>query len=81
MKVFFLNLKGEGPSRPDDLPLLSGELVQGGARDVAYVCPYIGPVRGTLTVTNYKLYFRSIDRDTPFIVDVPLGVVWLGFSL
>ncbi|UYV64126.1 MTMR2 [Cordylochernes scorpioides] len=45
------------------------------ARDVTYLCPYTGPVRGTLWVTNYKLYFKSTDRDPPFILDVPLGVV------
>lgn len=62
-------------SRPDEPPLLSGEKVSGQARDVTYLCPYYGPARGVLTVTNYKLYFRSVDRDTPNVVDVPLGVV------
>ncbi|KAI9560681.1 Myotubularin-related protein-like protein 2 [Daphnia sinensis] len=56
-------------------PLLTGEKIQGAARDVTYLCPFIGPVRGALTVTNYKIYFRSSDRDPPFILDVPLGVV------
>lgn len=49
--------------------------MQGVARDVTYLCPYSGPARGVLTVTNYKLHFRSTDRDTPYTVDVPLGVV------
>lgn len=62
-------------SRPDEPPLLPGEIVKGQARDVTYLCPYYGPARGVLTVTNYKLYFRSVDRDTPNFVDVPLGVV------
>ena len=62
--------------RPEYPPLLGGEVVQcTPARDVTYLCPYIGPVRGTLTVTNYKLYFRSIDRDPAFVLEVPLGVV------
>ena len=52
-----------------------GEKIQGAARDVTYLCPFIGPVRGSLTVSNYKIYFRSTDRDPPFILDVPLGVV------
>ncbi|XP_044019840.1 myotubularin-related protein 2 isoform X3 [Aphidius gifuensis] len=56
-------------------PLLNGERRQGIARDVTYLCPYSGPARGILTVTNYKLYFRSTDRDTAYIVEVPLGVV------
>ena len=42
---------------------------------MTYLCPFIGPVRGALTVTNYKIYFRSSDREPPFILDVPLGVV------
>ncbi|KAK5649328.1 hypothetical protein RI129_000357 [Pyrocoelia pectoralis] len=61
--------------RPEEPPLLQGEKICGQARDVTYLCPYYGPARGVLTVTNYKLYFRSVDRDTPNVVDVPLGVV------
>lgn len=56
-------------------PLLNGERVQGIAHEVTYLCPYSGPVRGVLSVTNYKLHFRSIDRETPYVVEVPLGVV------
>lgn len=32
------------------------------AKDVTYICPFTGAVRGTLTVTNYRLYFKSVDR-------------------
>lgn len=56
-------------------PLLNGERVQGIAHEVTYVCPYSGPVRGILSITNYKLHFRSVDRETPYVVEVPLGVV------
>jgi len=63
------------PARPDDPPLLPGEKVQGVAREVTYLCPYSGPARGVLSVTNYRLHFRSMDRDTPYVADVPLGVV------
>lgn len=65
------------PHRTGEPPLLPGEKIPGNsrARDVTYLCPFTGPVRGTLFVTNYKLYFRSSDRDPPFILDVPLGVV------
>lgn len=62
----------------DEPPLLQGEKIPGNsrARDVTYLCPFTGPVRGTLFVTNYKLYFRSSERgDQPFILDVPLGVM------
>lgn len=63
------------PPKPDEPPLFPGEKIQGIARDVTYLCPFTGPVRGTLSVTNYKLYFRSVDRDSPSILEVPLGVV------
>lgn len=46
--------------------------------DVTYICPYSGPSRGILTITNYRLYFRSQpsgEKDPIVIVDVPLGVV------
>lgn len=49
--------------------------MQGIAHEVTYLCPYSGPARGILSVTNYKLHFRSIDRETPYVVEVPLGVV------
>lgn len=58
-------------------PLLPGEqphVVQK-ARDVTYLCPFQGPIRGCLFITNYKLYFRSIDKDPKFTMEVPLGVV------
>lgn len=42
---------------------------------MTYLCPYHGPARGVLTVTNYKLYFKAGDKDTPLVVEVPLGVV------
>lgn len=64
-------------SRPDDPPLLPGEKVQGIAKEVTYLCPYNGPSRGILCVTNYKLNFRSVDPDSPNYIDVPLGVVSL----
>ncbi|PRD25968.1 UNVERIFIED_CONTAM: Myotubularin-related protein 2 [Trichonephila clavipes] len=61
--------------RSDEPPLLPGEKFHSRARDVTYLCPFSGPVRGTLFVTSYKLYFRSTDRESPFILDVPLGIV------
>lgn len=32
------------------------------AKDVMYICPFTGAVTGTLTITNYKLYFVSLER-------------------
>lgn len=59
---------------------LSGEKRQDVKNDVAYICPYSGPIRGTLTITNYRLHFRSQpgndrQKDATVVVDVPLGVV------
>uniref|UniRef100_A0A0P6J551 phosphatidylinositol-3,5-bisphosphate 3-phosphatase n=1 Tax=Aedes aegypti TaxID=7159 RepID=A0A0P6J551_AEDAE len=57
---------------------LSGENMQDIKNDVSYICPYSGPVVGTLTITNYRLHFRSqpsSDKDPVVIVDCPLGAV------
>ena len=37
--------------------------------------PGAGPIRGTLTITNYRLYFRPHQREHPTILDIPLGFV------
>uniref|UniRef100_A0A671KIJ1 Phosphatidylinositol-3,5-bisphosphate 3-phosphatase MTMR2 n=1 Tax=Sinocyclocheilus anshuiensis TaxID=1608454 RepID=A0A671KIJ1_9TELE len=58
-----------------ELPLLPEELVQDSAKDVTYICPFIGPVRGSLTVTNYRLFFRCTDREPVFGLDLPLGAL------
>ncbi|XP_056313661.1 myotubularin-related protein 2 [Danio aesculapii] len=58
-----------------ELPLLPEELVQESAKDVTYICPFIGPIRGSLTVTNYRLFFRCTDREPVFGLDLPLGVL------
>uniref|UniRef100_A0A669EQL3 phosphatidylinositol-3,5-bisphosphate 3-phosphatase n=1 Tax=Oreochromis niloticus TaxID=8128 RepID=A0A669EQL3_ORENI len=44
-------------------------------KDVMYICPFSGLVTGTLTITDYKLYFISVEKDSPFILDVNLGVI------
>lgn len=43
--------------------LINGERVMASisSKDVSCLSPYFGTVRGTLHVTNYRLYFRSID--------------------
>uniref|UniRef100_A0A8C5EHN6 phosphatidylinositol-3,5-bisphosphate 3-phosphatase n=1 Tax=Gouania willdenowi TaxID=441366 RepID=A0A8C5EHN6_GOUWI len=43
--------------------------------DVMYICPFSGLINGTLTITNYKLYFTSVEKESPFILDVNLGVI------
>jgi len=57
----------------DDCPLLEGEVIKGKAVDVTYICPFSSAIRGVLTVTNYKIFFKSVDREQPFSLDVPLG--------
>ncbi|XP_054989429.1 myotubularin-related protein 2 isoform X1 [Sorex araneus] len=59
----------------EEPPLLPGESLKDMAKDVTYICPFTGAVRGTLTVTNYRLYFKSVDRDPPFVLDASLGVI------
>jgi myotubularin-related protein 1/2 len=60
-----------------DVPLLGGEKIEAAYPDITYLCPYSlpGAIKGTMTVTNYKLYFRSLYKDSPLILDVPLGFV------
>uniref|UniRef100_A0A3Q3A1D5 Myotubularin related protein 1a n=1 Tax=Kryptolebias marmoratus TaxID=37003 RepID=A0A3Q3A1D5_KRYMA len=50
--------------------------------DVMYVCPFSSLITGTLTITDYKLYFSSkekvnllYDQDSPFTLHVTLGVI------
>uniref|UniRef100_A0A8C4F8D7 phosphatidylinositol-3,5-bisphosphate 3-phosphatase n=1 Tax=Dicentrarchus labrax TaxID=13489 RepID=A0A8C4F8D7_DICLA len=59
----------------NQVPLLPGETIQTSVKDVMYICPFSGLVNGTLTITDYKLYFTSVERDSPFILDVNLGVI------
>ncbi|ODM94150.1 Myotubularin-related protein 2 [Orchesella cincta] len=57
----------------EEVPCLSGEKLQRMSRDVTYLCPFSGPIKGNLYLTNYKLFFSSKDRITSF--EVPLGLV------
>ncbi|XP_070282036.1 phosphatidylinositol-3,5-bisphosphate 3-phosphatase MTMR2 isoform X2 [Myotis yumanensis] len=59
----------------EEPPLLPGENIKDMAKDVTYICPFTVPVRGTLTVTNYRLYFKSMEQDPPFVLDASLGVI------
>ncbi len=36
-------------------------------KDVMYICPFSGVVRGTLTITDYKLFFKSLTRVNTFL--------------
>ncbi|KAK1797062.1 hypothetical protein P4O66_008459 [Electrophorus voltai] len=59
----------------DEVPLVPGETVMSTAKDVMYICPFTGAVTGTLTLTDYKLCFISLEREPPFVLDVNLGAI------
>ncbi|XP_057711483.1 myotubularin-related protein 1a isoform X1 [Corythoichthys intestinalis] len=59
--------------KTNGVPLLPGENIQMTMEDVTYVCPYSGLLNGTLTITDYKLYFSS--TESPFVLAVNLGVI------
>jgi myotubularin-related protein 1/2 len=69
-----------------DPPLLPGERIVKNlkGREVALVDPFAGPIRGYLSVTNYKLYFKSCstsslhlreETNIPIILTLPLCTV------
>lgn len=57
-----------------DVSLLPGEdgVIE---KEVMYMCPFNGPVKGKVLITNYRLHFRSSDADLTVILDVPLGAI------
>lgn len=64
----------------DEVPLLLGENISSNYQDIQFLCPFSSPgtgsIRGTLTFTNYRLYFRPHrPQDNPVILDIPLGFV------
>ncbi|XP_035382903.1 myotubularin-related protein 1b isoform X3 [Electrophorus electricus] len=46
----------------EEAPRIPGETIKAIAKDVMYICPFSGAVSGTLTITDYKLYFKSLAR-------------------
>ncbi|XP_043101080.1 myotubularin isoform X1 [Puntigrus tetrazona] len=44
-------------------------------KDIIYICPFNAAVKGKVFITNYRLYFKNTDSDTPVTLDVPLGVI------
>ena len=77
--VFYQNQDlNESVAEGMDPPLCPGERIVNNvrAREVTYLphsSPYHSPVRGYLSITNYKLYFKS--TDPPLVSDVPLATV------
>ncbi|XP_061073008.1 myotubularin-related protein 2-like isoform X1 [Conger conger] len=64
-----------GNSNKEEPQLLPKESIQDMNEDVTYICPFLGAIRGTLFVTNYRLFFKSIERDPVFVLNLPLGVI------
>uniref|UniRef100_A0A8C2IAU6 phosphatidylinositol-3,5-bisphosphate 3-phosphatase n=1 Tax=Cyprinus carpio TaxID=7962 RepID=A0A8C2IAU6_CYPCA len=73
LRQAFKDVRRQAPV--DEVPLVPGETIKTSVKDVMYICPFTGAVTGTLTVTDYKLYFVSLERDAPFILDVNLGAI------
>ncbi|XP_067280485.1 myotubularin-related protein 1b isoform X2 [Pseudorasbora parva] len=67
--------EGNKQAQMEEAPRVTGETIKAIVKDVMYICPFSGVVRGTLTITDYKLYFKSLTRDSPFVLDVNLGAV------
>ncbi|KAH0630837.1 hypothetical protein JD844_004127 [Phrynosoma platyrhinos] len=58
----------------EEIPRLPGE-TRVTDKEVIYMCPFNGPVKGRVYITNYRLYLRSVESDPVVILDVPLGVI------
>uniref|UniRef100_A0A667Y7E3 Myotubularin n=1 Tax=Myripristis murdjan TaxID=586833 RepID=A0A667Y7E3_9TELE len=44
-------------------------------KDIIYICPFSGALKGKVFITNYRLYFKSSDADSAVMLNVPLGVI------
>uniref|UniRef100_A0A7N6A4U4 Myotubularin n=1 Tax=Anabas testudineus TaxID=64144 RepID=A0A7N6A4U4_ANATE len=42
-------------------------------KDIIYICPFNGAVKGKVLITNYRLHFKS--SDPVMTLDVPLGAI------
>ncbi|XP_052753763.1 myotubularin-related protein 2 isoform X2 [Galleria mellonella] len=59
-----------------DIQFLDSEKSKRLAQDVTYLCPFNGPIRGVLQITNYQLHFRPIEPSALHsTLSVPLGVI------
>uniref|UniRef100_A0AAX7SVG0 Myotubularin n=1 Tax=Astatotilapia calliptera TaxID=8154 RepID=A0AAX7SVG0_ASTCA len=57
-----------------DVSLLPGE-ERITDKDIIYICPFSGAVKGKVLITNFRLYFKSSDADVTVTLDVPLGAI------
>ncbi|XP_055464728.1 myotubularin-related protein 1 isoform X3 [Psammomys obesus] len=54
---------GNKLAQMEEAPLFPGESIKAIVKDVMYICPFMGAVSGTLTVTDFKMYFKNVERD------------------
>ncbi|XP_059047434.1 myotubularin-related protein 2 [Achroia grisella] len=66
----------DSPHVLGDIQFLNSEKSKRMAQDVTYLCPFNGPIRGVLQITNYQLHFRPIEPSSLHsTLSVPLGVI------
>ncbi|KAG8144615.1 hypothetical protein E2320_013092, partial [Naja naja] len=58
----------------EEIPRLPGE-TRVTDKEVIYMCPFNGPIKGRVYITNYRIYLRSVESDPTVVLDVPLGVI------
>ncbi|XP_020830714.1 myotubularin isoform X2 [Phascolarctos cinereus] len=58
----------------EEIPRLPGE-TRITDKEVIYICPFNGPIKGRVYITNYRLYLRSLETDSGALLDIPLGVI------
>ncbi|XP_035580799.1 LOW QUALITY PROTEIN: myotubularin-related protein 1-like [Zalophus californianus] len=66
---------GNKLAQMEETPLFPGESIKATVKAVMYICPFMGAVSGSLSVTDFKVYFKNVERDPKFVLDVPLGVI------
>lgn len=47
-------------------------------KDVIYMCPFNGPVKGRVYITNYRLYLRSVENVSKYATITSVG--WADFK-
>ncbi|XP_048191471.1 myotubularin isoform X3 [Perognathus longimembris pacificus] len=69
-----MSREGANQDLSETVPRLPGEMLITD-KEVIYICPFNGPIKGRVYITNYRLYLRSLEMDSALILDVPLGVI------
>ncbi|XP_064157663.1 myotubularin-related protein 2-like isoform X3 [Anguilla rostrata] len=64
-----------GNSIKEEPQFLPNESIQDMNEEVTYICPFLGAIRGTLFVTNYRLFFKCTEGDPAIVLNLPLGVI------